>query len=124
MDKDCRVRTNFNNTFTSSGRLSSSGKFNAQQIPRDDPIIKGCIQAPEGWSITQQDLQTGECYYAAVLSGDTKFQEVFRSGGDLHSTMAKMVFGLSCAVEDVKKLYPLKRQASKAVNIMAAYKLL
>ncbi len=25
------------------GRLSSSGKFNAQQIPRDNPIIKGCI---------------------------------------------------------------------------------
>lgn len=116
MDADCRVRTNFNNTFTSSGRLSSSGKFNAQQIPRDDPIIKGCIQAPEGWSITQQDLTTAEVYYAAVLSGDRKLQDVFKLGGDLHSTIAKMVFMMDCPVDDVKKLYPLKRQAAKAIN--------
>lgn len=55
LDKDGRIRTNFNLTFTSSGRLSSSGKFNAQQIPRDDPIIKGCIKAPSGYKIVSQD---------------------------------------------------------------------
>lgn len=55
LDKDGRIRTNFNLIFTTSGRLSSSGKFNAQQIPRDDPIIKGCIVAPEGYSIVSQD---------------------------------------------------------------------
>lgn len=55
LDKDGRIRTNFNHTFTTSGRLSSSGKFNAQQIPRDDPIIKGCIKAPEGYKIISQD---------------------------------------------------------------------
>lgn len=55
LDKDSRIRTNFNLTFTTSGRLSSSGKFNAQQIPRDDPIIKGCIKAPAGYKIVSQD---------------------------------------------------------------------
>lgn len=55
MDKDNRIRTNFNLLFTTSGRLSSSGKFNAQQIPRDDPIIKGCIQALPGFKIVSQD---------------------------------------------------------------------
>ena len=55
LDRDGRIRTNFNLTFTTSGRLSSSGKFNAQQIPRDDPIIKGCIQAPPGYKIVSQD---------------------------------------------------------------------
>lgn len=55
LDKDGRIRTNFNLIFTTSGRLSSSGKFNAQQIPRDDPIIKGCIQAPHGYKIVSQD---------------------------------------------------------------------
>lgn len=55
LDKDGRIRTNFNLTFTTSGRLSSSGKFNAQQIPRDDPIIKGCIKAPPGYKIISQD---------------------------------------------------------------------
>lgn len=55
LDRDSRIRTNFNLTFTTSGRLSSSGKFNAQQIPRDDPIIKGCIKAPPGYKIVSQD---------------------------------------------------------------------
>ena len=55
IDVDGRVRTNFNLIFTTSGRLSSSGKFNAQQIPRDNPIIKGCIVALEGYSIVSQD---------------------------------------------------------------------
>jgi DNA polymerase I-like protein with 3'-5' exonuclease and polymerase domains len=55
LDKDSRIRTNFNLVFTTSGRLSSSGTFNAQQIPRDDPIIKGCILAPEGYKIVSQD---------------------------------------------------------------------
>lgn len=116
LDADHRIRTGFNLVFTTSGRLSSSGKFNAQQIPRDDPIVKGCIAAPPGYSIVSQDLATGEVYYAAVLSGDLELQKVFLSGGDFHSTVAKMVFKLECPVEDVKKLYPLDRQASKAVT--------
>lgn len=116
LDKDGRIRTNFNHTFTTSGRLSSSGKFNAQQIPRDDPIIKGCIKAPKGYKIISQDLKTAEVYYAAVLSGDKKLQEVFKQGGDFHSTIAKMVFNLPCEVEKVKELFPLDRQASKAVT--------
>ena len=116
MDKDGRIRTNFNNTFTTSGRLSSSGKFNAQQIPRDDPIIKGCIVAPPGYKIVSQDLQTAEMYYAAVLSKDKNLQKVFSEKGDFHSTIAKMVFNLTCPVEDVKKLHGLDRQAAKAVS--------
>lgn len=122
LDCDQRIRTGFNLIFTTSGRLSSSGKFNAQQIPRDDPLVKGCIVAPEGYSIVSQDLQTGEMYYAAVLSGDANLQQVFLSGGDFHSTIAKSVFNLPCPVEDVKKLYPGKRQAAKAINIMVAFK--
>jgi len=113
LDLDGRIRTNFNLIFTTSGRLSSSGKFNAQQIPRDDPIIKGCIVAPPGYSIISQDLQTGEVYYAAVLSGDKNLQKVFQSGGDFHSTIAKMVFDLPCDVEDV---CPAMRQSAKAIS--------
>lgn len=121
LDRDGRIRTNFNLIFTTSGRLSSSGKFNAQQIPRDNPIIKGCIVAPEGYSIISQDLQTGEMYYAAVLSQDKNLQEVFKSGGDFHSTIAKMVFDLPCAVEDVKKLFPEMRQSAKAISFGILY---
>ena len=128
LNRDGRIRTNFNLIFTTSGRLSSSGKFNAQQIPRDNPIIKGCIVAPPGYSIVSQDLQTGEMYYAAVLSGDRNLQEVFKSGGDFHSSIAKMVFDLSGPVDDIKdengnlieagikKRYPGLRQSAKAIS--------
>ena len=121
LDRDNRIRTNFNLTFTTSGRLSSSGKFNAQQIPRDDPIIKGCIQAPSGYKIVSQDLTTAEMYYAAVLSGDKNLQKVFSSGGDFHSTIAKMVFNLPCEVEDVKKHYGAMRQSAKAISFGILY---
>jgi DNA polymerase I-like protein with 3'-5' exonuclease and polymerase domains len=121
LDRDDCIRTNFNHTFVSSGRLSSSGKFNAQQIPRDNPIIKGCIQAPEGFKIISQDLATAEVYYAAVVSGDKALQSVFLEKGDFHSTIAKMVFKLDCAVEDVKKMFPLDRQAAKAVTFGILY---
>ena len=121
IDRDGRIRTNFNLIFTTSGRLSSSGKFNAQQIPRDDPIIKGCIQAPAGYKIVSQDLTTAEMYYAAVLSGDKNLQEVFSSGGDFHSTIAKMVFSLPCAVEDVKRLFGSMRQSAKAISFGILY---
>lgn len=55
IDRDGRIRTGFNLISTTSGRLSSSGKFNAQQIPRDDPRIKGAIVAPPGYKIVSQD---------------------------------------------------------------------
>lgn len=121
LDRDGRIRTNFNLVFTTSGRLSSSGKFNAQQIPRDDPIIKGCIIAPQGYKIVSQDLQTGEMYYAAVLSGDKNLQSVFVSKGDFHSSIAKMVFNLPCDVESVKKQYGSMRQSAKAISFGILY---
>jgi DNA polymerase I-like protein with 3'-5' exonuclease and polymerase domains len=80
LNRDLRVRTGFNLTSTTSGRLSSSGKFNAQQLPRDEKRVKGAIKgtgAYEGWKIVSQDLQTGEVYIAAVLSGDKKLQQIF-----------------------------------------------
>lgn len=118
IDKDNRIRTGFNLIFTTSGRLSSSGKFNAQQLPRDNPLIKGCIKARPGYKIVSQDLRTAEMYYAAVLSRDKNLQQVFKSGGDMHSNIAKMIFNLECSVEDVKKLHGMDRQAAKAVEYM------
>ena len=39
LDRDRRLRTNFNLHGTTSGRLSSSGNLNMQQLPRDNPIV-------------------------------------------------------------------------------------
>lgn len=115
LDRDGRLRTGFNLTTTTSGRLSSSGKLNMQQLPRDDKRVKKCIRK-EGYKIFSQDLKTAEMYYAAVLSNDQALMDVFRQGGDFHSTIAHKVFGLACEVSEVKELYPHLRQASKAIS--------
>jgi len=121
IDKDGCLRTYFNLTSTTSGRLSSSGKINMQQLPRDNAAVKGCIKARPGYKILQQDLATAEVYVAAILSGDKNLQNVFKSGGDLHSTIAKMVFGLKEPVEEVKEKNPTARQAAKAITFGIMY---
>lgn len=121
LDRDSRLRTNFNLVFTTSGRLSSSGKLNMQQLPRDNPIIKGCIKARPGYMIVAMDLGTAEMYYAAILSGDIALMKIFQDGGDFHSAVAKMVFHLDCPVEEVKSKYPTWRQAAKAISFGILY---
>lgn len=124
LDRDKRLRTGFNLTSTTSGRLSSSGKFNAQQIPRDEMRVKGAIKGYgkySDWKIVSQDLATAEIYYAAVLSADPKLQRVFMTGGDFHSSIAKQVFSLPCNIEDVKDMHPAMRQAAKAISFGILY---
>ena len=121
LDRDRRLRTNFNLHGTTSGRLSSSGKLNMQQLPRDNPIVKGCIRAAEGNKIVAMDLTTAEVYVAAKLADDKALQDVFRSGGNFHSTIAKTVFRLPCEVEEVADLYGTQRQAAKAVTFGIMY---
>jgi DNA polymerase I-like protein with 3'-5' exonuclease and polymerase domains len=121
LDTDGRLRTNYNLHSTTSGRLSSSGKLNMQQLPRDNPIVKGCIKAKPGNKIVAMDLTTAEMYGAAVLSGDQALMDVFRSGKNFHSMMAKTVFHLPCEAEEVASLYPSQRQAAKAVSFGILY---
>lgn len=119
LDSDGRLRSNFNQTVATSGRLSSSGKMNFQQMPRDDKTFKNCIRHPNpDYFIFSQDLGTAEVYIAAVESKDPKLQEVFKTGGDLHSTIAKMVFNISIPTKDIKghPQYDHLRQASKAIT--------
>ena len=121
LDRDSRLRTGFNLHGTTSGRLSSSGKLNMQQLPRDNPTVKGCIKASPGHKIVAMDLTTAEVYVAAILAKDTALMDVFKSGGNFHSTIAHKVFRLPCPVEDVAELYPDRRQAAKAVTFGIMY---
>lgn len=121
LDKDSHLRTSFNLHGTTSGRLSSSGKLNMQQLPRDNPIVKGCIKASAGSKIVAMDLTTAEVYVAAVLAQDKALMDVFRSGGNFHSTIAKTVFRLPCEVEEVAEQYKTQRQAAKAVTFGIMY---
>ena len=121
LDRDSRLRTGFNLHGTTSGRLSSSGKLNMQQLPRDNPTVKGCILAKEGHKIVSMDLTTAEVYVAAVLAKDVGLQNVFKSGGNFHSTIAKQVFKLPCEADQVDELYKDKRQQAKAVTFGIMY---
>lgn len=121
LDRDSRLRTGFNLHSTTSGRLSSSGKLNMQQLPRDNPTVKGCIKAAPGNKIVAMDLTTAEVYVAAVLAKDEALMDVFRSGGNFHSTIAHKVFRLPCEVEEVAELYADRRQAAKAVTFGIMY---
>ena len=121
LDRDSRLRTGFNLHSTTSGRLSSSGKLNMQQLPRDNPTVKGCIKAAEGNKIVAMDLTTAEVYVAAILAKDLALMDVFKSGGNFHSTIAHKVFQLPCEVEEVAELYSDRRQAAKAVTFGIMY---
>lgn len=82
IDKDGCLRTGFSQHTTTSGRLSSSGKLNLQQLPRDDAMVKGCIVAPDGYRVVAVDLETAEMWIAAALSGDKNLQKVFNDMAD------------------------------------------
>ncbi len=136
LDRDSRLRTNFNLHSTTSGRLSSSGKLNMQQLPRDNTskdkktgedipgftaAVKGCIKARPGYKIVSMDLTTAEVYVAAVLSKDKKLMEVFTSGSDFHATVAKQVFKLPGTPAEIKKLHAFLRQIAKTVTFTIMY---
>ena len=121
IDKDGRLRSGFNIQGTTSGRLSSSGNLNYQNIPRDNKDIKKLFKARDGYKIVQCDLGTAEVYYAAVLSSDKFLQQAFIDKLDFHSYVAKQMFNLSCEVNEVKKYYPNERQYAKAITFGIMY---
>ena len=92
-----------------------------QQIPRDNPIVKGCIKAKPGNKIVAMDLTTAEVYVAAVLANDKALMNVFKSGGNFHSNIAKLVFQLPGEVEDIATNFSKERQAAKAVTFGIMY---
>jgi DNA polymerase I-like protein with 3'-5' exonuclease and polymerase domains len=121
VDFDGRLRSGFNIHGTTSGRLSSSGNLNYQNIPRDNKDIKKLFRARPGYRIVQCDLGTAEVYYAAVLAGDKFLMQAFIDKLDFHSYVAKQMFNLTCEVHEVKKLFPNERQWAKAITFGIMY---
>ena len=121
VDYDGRLRSGFNIHGTTSGRLSSSGNLNYQNIPRDNKDIKKLFRARPGYKIIQCDLGTAEVYYAAMLSGDQFLQKAFIDKLDFHSYVAKQMFNLPVEVNEVKKQYPNERQYAKAITFGIMY---
>ena len=121
VDADKRLRSGFNIHGTTSGRLSSSGVLNYQNIPRDNKDIKKLFKARPGYKIVQGDLGTAEVYIAAALSNDKFLQKAFTEKLDFHSYVAKQIFNLPCEINQIKKDFPDKRQHAKAITFGIMY---
>lgn len=123
LDPDSRLRTNFSLQTTTSGRLSSSGKLNMQQLPRENKAPKRCIKARDGYKIVSGDLGTAEVYIVSVLSKDPVLQQVFKDGKDFHSSIARLVNNVNYTDDELKITYKSMRNDAKAVSFEILYKL-
>jgi len=94
-DSGSRIHTTFNQTVAATGRLSSQDP-NLQNIPiRTDAgrrIRAGFVVGPEFHDLLTADYAQIEMRIMAHMSRDEGLIEAFRSGEDLHTTMAARVF--------------------------------
>ena len=98
------TRSNFINSNTTSGRLSSA-EPNAQQIPKTsvDPNIKKQLVAPKGTLYIASDFSQAELRIMAHLSGDETYLNAFNSGQDPHLAIAATKYHVP--YEEALKIY-------------------
>jgi DNA polymerase-1 len=116
--KTGRVHTNFNQTGTSTGRLSSSDP-NLQNIPIRGEIgnkIRRTIIAPPGAYLLSADYSQIDLRVLAHLSQDPGLIAAFAHDEDIHATTASKIFGIP-AVE----VTPEMRRNAKTVNFGVVY---
>ncbi len=116
---DGRVHTNFNQTVTATGRLSSSDP-NLQNIPvRTDEgrEIRALFEPGEGFDcILSADYSQIELRLLAHMSGDENLIDAFIKGQDIHARTAAEVFGVP-----IDEITPDLRRKAKAVNFGIVY---
>lgn len=113
-----RIHTSFNQTGTSTGRLSSSDP-NLQNIPiktEDGRRIRQAFEAPKGYQLISADYSQIELRVIAHLSKDEGLLKAFKEGQDIHSSTASEVFGV-----DIKEVDLNQRRSAKAINFGLIY---
>lgn len=110
--KTGRIHTSFNQTVTSTGRLSSSNP-NLQNIPvRDEEgkEIRKAFIADEGCEFFSADYSQIELRIMAHLSGDQHMIEAFNNGLDIHAATAAKIYKIT--VDEVDS--DMRRKAKTA----------
>lgn len=118
--KDNRIHTTFNQTVTTTGRLSSSNP-NLQNIPirteEGNKIRKAFVPRDrENYLIMSADYSQIELRLLAHVSGDANLINAFKSGIDVHTLTAAKVFEVP--IDEVTKEM---RYKAKAVNFGIVY---
>ena len=113
-----RVHTNYNQTVTSTGRLSSNNP-NLQNIPvrtEEGRKIRKAFIAPPGCKLLAADYSQVELRIMAHLSNDPGLVSAFEKGLDVHASTAAEVFGV-----DLKDVTSDQRRSAKAINFGLMY---
>lgn len=88
-----------------SGRPATSG-FPVLGLPKhseEGRRIRSLLKAPPGFVIGSWDYSQIELRGAAHISGDENMRNVYRSGGDIHTTTAEGIFGVPKHLQDKSK---------------------
>ena len=115
---DGRIHSNFKQTETRTGRISST-EPNLQNIPVRKEIgrnMRKFFIADEGKVLVDADYSQIELRVLASVCGDENMQQAFLDGTDIHTKTAASVFGMP---EDF--VTPEMRSAAKAVNFGIIY---
>lgn len=114
-----RIHTNFSQTVTATGRLSSSNP-NFQNIPirteMGREIRKAFTPQKEGWRIVSADYSQIELRVLAHLSGDENMLEAFGRGVDFHAATASKIFHIPFS-----QVTPEMRRKAKEINFGIIY---
>lgn len=114
--KTHRVHTNYNQTVTATGRLSSSNP-NLQNIPTEtDPKydIRQAFVVDKGCEMLAADYSQVELRLLADMSGDEELIRAFKNDEDVHEYTGRLIF-------DVKKVTPEQRKVAKTINFGVVY---
>ncbi len=111
-----RIHTDFNQTVTSTGRLSSSNP-NLQNIPIRTAFSRQIRKAfvPEsGWLMVAADYSQIELRILAHLSQEPVLLEAYQNNQDIHTVTARLVFEKEDITSDERRL-------AKTINFGVIY---
>ncbi|MBO4799876.1 MAG: DNA polymerase I, partial [Lachnospiraceae bacterium] len=116
--EDGRIHSNFNQTITATGRISST-EPNLQNIPvrmELGRLIRKVFVPEEGYVFVDADYSQIELRVLAHMSGDDNLIDAYRKEADIHAITASQVFHVP-----LDQVTPLMRRNAKAVNFGIVY---
>lgn len=118
IEDDNRIHTNFNQTITATGRLSST-EPNLQNIPMKMELgrrIRKVFVPKTGCVFMDADYSQIELRVLAHMSGDKQLIEAYQLDEDIHRITASKVFNTP-----LEEVTDLQRRNAKAVNFGIVY---